>query len=67
MSVAYRQYFGMSDSGIDPMTSLSLPFCLPAFSLIFPTYLSSTLSGQGSFFIHYPIKATHRQKDLPHQ
>ncbi|EPS57099.1 hypothetical protein M569_17727, partial [Genlisea aurea] len=33
--------------------SLTLPFFLPAFSSVFPAYLSSALStGQGSFFIH---------------
>ena len=42
-------------------------FFLPEFCSVFPTYISSALSkGLGSFFI-WPMKATHRKKNLLHQ
>ena len=44
MAVTYRERFSMSDSG-DSMAALSSAFFfLPAFSSVFPNYLSSALS-----------------------
>ena len=48
------------------MASPTLPF-FPGFSSVYSAYLSYVLSkGQGSFFIHCPMKATHKQKELLH-